>query len=472
MAGFAGLLLAVGLPIGILAAQDEAPDSRYVSNALEMSFRVTDPTKETSAPAPSTAPNTDVEILVNGRVEKAGTATIQMRGEQQVTTLVVDENKLQQRLEAEGRGAIITIPVHNGSDVVIGELNGRMVKNMESRQAVVEIRTEKAAYSLPAQQINIDAISSQLGAQVDQKDIKVSIEIATPQDENVKIIENTAHERGLTLVVPPLEFKVTAQYGDRTVEVTKFNAYVERTVAIPEGIDPNRITTGVVVDPDGTVRHVPTKVVKLDGKYYAVINSLTNSAYTVVWHPVEFSDVTRHWAKDAVNNMGSRMVIEGIGDGLFSPDRDITRAEFAAIMARGLGLRLENGTAYKDVKTSDWYASAIHTAHSYGLISGFEDGTFRPNENITREQAMLVVSKAMRLANLPGAGSEPDDILRVFSDAGHVSNWASSGVADSVNAGIITGRGSEALAPKAFITRAEVAMTMQRLLQKADLIND
>jgi hypothetical protein len=169
---------------------------------------------------------------------------------------------------------------------------------------------------------------------------------------------------------------------------------------IPDAFDPNKITTGVVVDPDGIVRHVPTKVVPLDVKYYAVINSLTNSTYSVVWQPLEFSDVANHWAKDAIIDMGSRMVIDGTGNGMFSPGRDITRAEFAAIIVHGLGLKLENGASdFFDVKVADWYNSVINTAYSYQLISGFEDGTFRLNDKITREQAMVIIGKAMTITN-------------------------------------------------------------------------
>jgi hypothetical protein len=284
---------------------------------------------------------------------------------------------------------------------------------------------------------------------------------------------NAANREGLSLLVPPLNFKVSAVYGDRTVEVEKFNAYVTRTVSIPEGIDPSRITTGVVAEPDGTFRHVPTKVIQIDGKYYAQINSLTNSTYTVVWHPLEFKDMVNHWAKAAVNNMGSRMVVEGTGNGNFSPDRDITRAEFAAIIVRGLGLGLGNGgSKFSDIKPTDWFSSAVQAAYEYGLINGFEDGTFRPNEKITREQAMQIIANAIKLTKLNEQLEDlsPEPILQAFNDAGEISSWAMYSVAKSVKAGIVTGRSDNELAPKDFITRAEVATIMELLLKNSELI--
>ncbi|NHN34292.1 S-layer homology domain-containing protein [Paenibacillus agricola] len=255
--------------------------------------------------------------------------------------------------------------------------------------------------------------------------------------------------------------------------MSKFDAYVERTIAIPDGVDPSKITTGVVVEPDGTVRHVPTRIVMIDGKYYAKVNSLTNSTYSIVWHPLEFNDIAQHWAKDIVNDMGSRMIVSGVGNSLFNPDQDITRAEFAAIMTRGLGLKLENGVApFMDVKATDWYSSAVHTAYTYSLLSGFEDGTFRPMDKITREQAMAIIAKAMKITDLKAkqTSKEAGALLSSFADANNASEWAKSSIAECLQAGIVSGRNSTQLAPKASITRAEVAAIIQRLLQKSELI--
>ncbi|RXZ80353.1 S-layer homology domain-containing protein [Paenibacillaceae bacterium] len=109
--------------------------------------------------------------------------------------------------------------------------------------------------------------------------------------------------------------------------------------------------------------------------------------------------------------------------------------------------------------------------HAYQLISGYEDGTFRPNESITREQAMTIIASAMSLtglkAKLPAQAS--DELLASYGDAAEVSFWAKRSIADNVQAGIVAGRNGT-LAPKAHITRAEVAAIVQRLLVKSDLI--
>ena len=107
----------------------------------------------------------------------------------------------------------------------------------------------------------------------------------------------------------------------------------------------------------------------------------------MVWHPIAFADVFGHWAKDAVNDMGSRMIVLGDANGLFNPNQAITRAEFAATLVRALGLKPESGSSvFADVGKADWYYDAVNAACGYKLISGYADGTFRPNDRIASKR--------------------------------------------------------------------------------------
>ncbi|QHW31382.1 tandem-95 repeat protein [Paenibacillus rhizovicinus] len=451
-------------------------DGTLTSAAATVSITV----KAVSESSNDTTPTTDnepspatVEVFVNGKAVKIGTATTANANGRSVTTISVDAAKLEELLADEGLNAIIKIAVAGKSDVVVGELNGQTVQLMKQKQSVIKIQTTSGSYVLPAEQIDMNALSGQLGQNIELKDIKLHIEIAKPTTAELEMIENAVRAGAFTLAAPPLEFTVKAVYGDKSIEVSKFNGYVERIIALPEGVDPSEVTTAIAIDSDGTLRHVPTQIVQIDGKYYAKANSLTNSIYAVVAHAVTFTDVEHHWAKDAVNDMGSRMIISGIGNGLFSPDRDITRAEFAAIMVRGLGLKLEEGAnSFSDVKVSDWYSSAVNTAYANKLINGFEDGKFHPMDKITREQAMAIIAKAMEMTGLRADDqtASAEQMLHAFTDVNSVAAWAQASLADCLQAGIVTGRTATELAPKANMTRAEVAAIVQRLLKKSDLI--
>ncbi|WP_276358068.1 S-layer homology domain-containing protein [Cohnella caldifontis] len=430
-------------------------------------------------PGPTSGPASDqpedIRVIVDGKPQEqiaSGKSSKDKEG-RSVFTVTVDAAKLSSQLVREGDQPNVLIPVAQDSDKITAVLTGDAVKAMENKRAVLEVRTPNGSYKLPAVEMFIDRVSSQLGNSKDLSLIEVHVEIARSGEAQTARLEAASENGRFTIAAPPVEFTITVSYNGNTVTVDKFSSYVQREIPLPDGTDPSKITTGVVVEPDGTVRHVPTKVILIDGKYYAKINSLTNSTYAVVWHPLEFGDVSNHWAKEAVNDMGSRMIIEGIGNGLFHPDRDITRAEFVAIIVRALGLKLESGTSvFSDVKESDWYGSAINTAYAYHLAGGFEDGTFRPNDKVTREQAMVILSKAMAITGLKAKLSvhSVDAALRPYTDAAVVSAWAQSSIADCLQAGIVSGRSGTALAPKDSITRAEVAAMVERLLQKSGLI--
>jgi hypothetical protein len=99
--------------------------------------------------------------------------------------------------------------------------------------------------------------------------------------------------------------------------------------------------------------------------------------------------------------MGSRLIVSGTGNNNYEPDREITRAEFATIVVRALGLRAGSGTSqFPDVTNNSWYAGFIQTAVEYGLINGYETGNFGPNDAITREQAMTIIARAMNQTKL------------------------------------------------------------------------
>lgn len=421
-----------------------------------------------------TPPTPVGNIIVNGKTEAVATSISKDANDKTTTKITVDDKKVEEKLQNEGKNSIVTIAVNNSTDVVVGQLNGLTVKNMETKEAIVEIKTEKATYTVPASQINIDAVSQQIGQQVKLEDIKVNISIAQTTKDVEKIVEDTAKKNNYQIVVKPVDFEISCSYGQKTVEVSQFNSYVERMIAVPEGVDPSKITTGIVLNSDGNFSHVPTAITVIDGKYFAKINSLTNSTYSVIWNPIKFTDVASHWAKSSVNDMGSRMVISGVGNGMFEPDRDITRAEFAAIVVRALGLKMGMGTnPFDDVKSSEWYSDYIKTATDYKLISGYGDGKFGPEDNITREQAMTIIARAMNITKLETQldTTDIDNLLSSFDDFKDTSLYAKQSIAANIKAGIVSGKNSKTLAPKDLITRAEVAVIIQRLLQKSNLIN-
>ncbi len=412
-------------------------------------------------------------VEVNGKNQSAGTIKTETSNGITTTTVSVTSKDIKSRLNSAEDGSEVTIPISTGCDKAVGRLDGQAVKDMETKAATLTIQTEAASYTLPAAEINIGAVSEAFGEDVSLADINVDIAISQPDDAMVEVVESAAADGNLEIVVPAMDFSVTCTCNGKTVEIENFNSYVARTIRIPDGVDPGKITTAVVVDGDGTVRHVPTEITVIDGVYYAKIKSLTNSTYTVVWHPVEFPDAEGNWAKAAINDIGSRMIVFGDENGNYNPGHDMTRAEFAVIIVRALGLAPGNGESnFSDVSKSAWYCGYVETAAAYRIINGYSDGTFGPNDLITREQAMVMITRAMKLAGLE-AGLTDGEVYSLpgaYRDGAEISDYSMESIAACLKAGIISGKSVDTLAPKDYITRAEVAVIVQRLLQKSELI--
>jgi mannan endo-1,4-beta-mannosidase len=440
------------------------------SNATAVKFEKLNNPGTPSTPGSSSGTPSSPSVGANSEM---GRVTTVREGNRTIATIAVDEAKLREKLEAGGEKAVITIRDNTGADVVAAELSGQMLKDTAARQAVLEVKTDNASYYLPAQQINLDDIAKQIGQAVELKDVKIRIQISKPSEDAVKIVETSAKEGEFTIVAAPVEFTIKVTYGDKTFEINAFTSYVERSIAIPAGVDPDKVTTAVVVDADGTVRQVPTKIVTVNGKKYARFNSLTNSLYSLVYHPVSFSDVETHWAKEAINDMGSRMIIDAAGNSTFEPDRAITRAEFAAIIVKALGLKPKAGNRpFADVGADDPYSRYIATASEYSILSGYGNGKFGPADEITCEQAVTIIANAAKITGLKAElnAGEAEKLLAELGYSGQISAWAKESAAACAKLGLNMENGGKKLAPADKATRAEVAVIVRKLLQKSDLI--
>lgn len=433
------------------------------------------PDSQTGGDTTPQTPKETIDINVGDQSLKKIAVDVKNENNIKTTTVNLDETEVQKTLnEMEktnpDKEKKVVIPVTNNSDKVVGELKASTLKAMADMDTVLEIKTENASYSLPANDINIDEVVKKLGGNPELKDISVKVTVTKASDDTSEKLKEAAANKGFEVKGKPVEFEISFTNAGRKVTVSSFNNYVARTVAIPEGMDHKKITTGVVYNPDGSFTHVPTAVNVIDNIYYAQINSLTNSTYALIYNPLTFKDVEKHWSKDYVNDAGSRLIVSGTGNGNFTPDRAVTRAEFAVMIVKALGLKgSEFADNFSDVGKDNPYYSYICTAYQYGIITGYNNGKFGPNDLITREQSMTMISKAMKIAGMDTTLTNVDNLNKNFSDSADISKWAKDGAAICVNSGLFVGN-KGMLNPKNNVTRAESATVIIKLLKNAHLI--
>ncbi|MBJ6361866.1 S-layer homology domain-containing protein [Paenibacillus sp. GCM10012307] len=155
------------------------------------------------------------------------------------------------------------------------------------------------------------------------------------------------------------------------------------------------------------------------------------------------------WAVDAVHKAAAAGFVQGTGaSGQFMPEHEMTRAEFAAVLVRYLGLNIEEQTnsVYTDVMTDRWYAASIAAASKAGIVTGSGAGAFRPGESLTRQEMAVMLGRALGFADArQTSGKQPSDLQQV-------SPWAAPSVTYLYQAGLMTGENG-AFSPAGHVTR-------------------
>lgn len=177
-----------------------------------------------------------------------------------------------------------------------------------------------------------------------------------------------------------------------------------------------------------------------------------------------FKDVTKDysWAASQIDYLYEEDIVNGTGNNNFSPAKNMTRGDFMLMLYRALDLSATTSGNFSDVPKDSYYYKAIATAKALGIAKG-TNNLFMPTASITREDAFVLVDRALKIEGRKLSAGDYDD-LSAFKDRKSVSDYAVTSVATLVKAGIIKGSNSY-LNPKSYISRAEMAVILYRVLE-------
>lgn len=184
-----------------------------------------------------------------------------------------------------------------------------------------------------------------------------------------------------------------------------------------------------------------------------------------------FPDVGDIPQRSAIETLAERGILNGKQGGRFDPHADMTRAEFATVVVKALGLGQKPGSSFNDVPADAWYAPYVGSAFSYGVVTGAGDGGFRPLGTITRQEAAVMVARAAKLCGLDTAMDDQSaqDILAQFPDYRTSADWARPALAFCFSQDILD-QSELNIRPKVSITRAEIAQMLAVLLERSNLL--
>ncbi len=395
----------------------------------------------------------------------------------QEDNIIIEDNEKVTKEEKEESGVrVVEIRSEKDTNDIKITIKGNYQKELEGDSAMISMRSNQLSYNIPAKQIDIANIAKQFDIDTDEYDsLEIDIEIKDVEEEQNFEIRQRAEDSEFEIVFEPISFTITARYISKNGEiiekvVERFDNYVERVIKIPEGVDPDKVTTGVIYNEDGTFAHVPTSIYEEDGVYYAKIKSLTNSIYTLITNDIEVESVSNHWAKTPVNTLAKRLIIEALDK--FNPEALITRGAFAEYITKAIGIYrndFEIIQDFSDVEDDNEYSKAISVANEYGIISGYPDGSFKPNRSITRQEAMAMFSNAMDVIKFTG-----EEVLRIeqYKDKSKISSWAYESVENVIAARVFNGKTANTIAPLDTITYAEATTAIWNLLRESELIDN
>jgi hypothetical protein len=167
-----------------------------------------------------------------------------------------------------------------------------------------------------------------------------------------------------------------------------------------------------------------------------------------------------HWAKPQIEKWLAGGMASGYPDNTFKPDNTISRAEFVSLANSAFGKHNPSAVAtFKDVQSSDWFYAEIAAAQVGGFISGYEDGAFRPNNPVTRQDAASITARLLG----PGIITEQLDQV-YFKDSESISQWARAAVNAAAASKVMAGYPDGTFRPQAFITRAETLVMLDSAL--------
>lgn len=395
----------------------------------------------------------------------------------EVTKVTVPSDKLSSALtqakdKAKDGKPIVAVEIKDSPAVKV-ELPADVLVTTakDAPNSVISVVGQTSSYDFAMKSVNITELSQKLG--VEPKFVRIVVSIQKVSESVSSKIQSASNQSGTKLITHPVDFTVTAEGNGKNQDITTLDTYVSRTIDLPSGANISNLT-GVTFNPvTGEQQFVPTLFKTVDNKLQAIIKRKSNSVYGVIEYTKSFKDVQNHWAKPDIEILASKLIVKGASATEFAPEAKITRAEFAALLVRSLGLTEAAAVAkFTDVKSGDWYAGVIGAAVQAGLVSGFENNTFKPNDNITREQMAIMIAAALKQADKQQQVSDnQDSLLAKFKDKTTISSWAQNSVAQSIQAGIIQGMTESTFVPEAPATRAQAVVMLKRLLLFAEFIN-
>lgn len=384
------------------------------------------------------------------------------------TTVSLDADKVNMMIRSATAGTThltISVPTTDRNSVVT--IPGSVIRQLITSfgpQAHVLVATETGACDLPLMALNSRLLDNvQNGA-----NSSLTVRINEVLSESVKDqIDWQLVQMKAPHLLRPIEFAFDVNYAGQTIPLNDFsNSFVKYSINLTGSVvDKEMVQSALFLNPrTGELLPTPSKLYKDTRNITKLVMMRTgNGVFVPTQSSRDFLDAWNSKNPEKIRTLASKYVVNGKTATKFDPLGSITRAEFATLMVRALGVADKQGaSAFYDVKDRDWFRPYVAIGSSLGLISGFEDNNFKPNDNITREQMASLLARTLQYVQTKPY-VDTTRILGQLTDRDLISTWAREDVALAISTGIIDNTITK-LDPKRPANRAESAEMLYNLL--------
>ncbi|GAC40998.1 Ig-like domain-containing protein [Paenibacillus popilliae] len=368
------------------------------------------------------------------------------------------DKQLMVEVPSEEAGARVSIPLSAFDSAYI-----------TTEPVLFAIKYGNTLYGITISRDSIIEIVQSLKGSISNSSLLIEIEPADKQETN---IVSALSRVQATALVKAHQFTLYGYSGSQTSEMTELSMEAVIKMRTTDSVTANRTAIAEYQPSYSQLAYLPTKLYRSGTVTVGMVEVKKSTLAVLTIGNKVYLDVPGHWASNDMIAMSAKLIMDGRSSTKFEPGKPITREEFAIAISRALGLEPNADAAkrFPDVNNSTINGAYIGAAINAGIISGFPDGTFKPNDSITREQLTQMMVRASEAAghSLPRTATT---VLNVFKDSNQITKLGAPTVAQAVEAGLIQGVKRDKFDPKGSATRAQAAILLQRLLNSIDYIS-
>ncbi|CQR58638.1 Ig-like domain-containing protein [Paenibacillus riograndensis] len=339
--------------------------------------------------------------------------------------------------------------------------------NRDSKAAFL-LRHGDHLYRLALNDVNMNSLAATLIA--DSNNISLVLRLEKVPAGTFTPFEQKLQSQGLQTVTGLMDIRLSAAVSSNYANTTALSVPAEYAVRTTATLNSDQASAARLDLAYYDAAYLPTKLSSAGSYTVITASTIGNQVVGTFLSTRSFTDMNTHWSKAIVSQLAAKNIIDSSYGSTFKPEQKITRAEFAVMLSRGLGLLGSRETAqrFRDVQPSTQTGDYIGAAAKAGIITGNTDATFRPNDNITREQLAIMIIRAMEYTGRPiTLNGTSATALVAFKDRSKIQNQAAEFVAKAVQQGIILGMTTTEFQPQGNATRAQAAVMLQRMLTMA-----